>query len=426
MSDNSGFNGNRFLVDAKNSRQYAIPFVHGEPRMPFQVFAQDQRDAVFKPNEVIFAFDEKSEQEVARISDNKARVSVVAFQFKTDETGKPDRQEGLLQLLVNYDAQFAENQRGDSVVRFTLTPESIAELKENGFEAGLPKTFEMRADSSAGYEMVRLVEQLPFPPQHLMGAFIAHTNADAVPGSIPTVEPPKRQQEHRMDQPPRRRPSDDFNRVTPPVKAKHYNNADSTIDSLLKQFCHDLTEDAANGTLDPVVGRDQETDQALKVLTRRKQSSLCFTGDAGVGKSAMFSAVAQRIVDDPNLPESLKDARVLVLDLQAMNAGAQFRGQFEAKLKPLIDGLQEREGILHGRKIILAIDELHSQLTAGAAQGGTDSGNMMKPFLTGKGISVMGTTTDDEYKKHIEKDPALGSRFEKMALLPPNEKDTAA
>jgi ATP-dependent Clp protease ATP-binding subunit ClpC len=103
-----------------------------------------------------------------------------------------------------------------------------------------------------------------------------------------------------------------------------------------------------------------------------------------------------------------------------MNAGAMFRGQFEKELKPLIDGLQEREGLLNGRKVILAIDEIHSQLTSGAAMGGTDAGQMMKPFLTAKGISVMGTTTDDEYKKHIEKDGALASRFEKMRLDSPD------
>src|SRR5690606_8359220 len=124
--------------------------------------------------------------------------------------------------------------------------------------------------------------------------------------------------------------------------------------------------------------------------------------------------------------DSLRGARVLQLDLQAMNAGAKFRGQFEEKLKPLIDGLKEREGMLKGRKIILAIDEIHSQLTAGKAEGGSDAGNMMKPFLTSKGISVMGTTTAEEYRKHIEKDGALASRFEQKVLGEPDQESTLA
>src|SRR5690606_22833041 len=167
-----------------------------------------------------------------------------------------------------------------------------------------------------------------------------------------------------------------------PVAPEKMKVPDAAIEAVIRQYCEDLTDKALRGRLDPVVGRDEETKDSIKILSRRKQASLCFTGEAGVGKTAMFSGVAQYIANDQDVPDSLRGARVLSLDLQAMNAGAKYRGTFEERLKPLIDGLKEREGILKGRKIILAIDEIHSQLTAGKAEGGSDAGNMMKPFLT--------------------------------------------
>lgn len=418
MAGDSGFNGNRYLLDANDLRQYVVPFVHGQPRPNIQVVSGDARAASkFKPNETVFAFDEPQEQ-VFKRSGTGAVMETNLYQIDIKADGTPG---GLLYAPVTYDVAVEKSLSGGARLVYTLTVESFQDLQSRGFSAKVPAFLEKDLDDSMlSADVLDLTNILPFPPQHENGSFAARANADIIVPAQP-VTPPA-----RNNAPVVKRPTPSFNNrpAQQPVRPKSYRTPDSAIEAIIKQYCKDYTELAAEGKLDPVVGRGAETDQALKVLTRRKQSSLCFTGEAGVGKSAMFSAVAQRIVDDPNLPETLKGARILELDLQAMNAGAKFRGQFEEKLKPLIDGLQEREGMLKGRKIILAIDEIHSQLTAGKAEGGTDSGNMMKPFLTGKGISVMGTTTDTEYKQVIEKDGALASRFEKLALLPPNEADT--
>lgn len=416
MVGDSGFNGNRFLMDSSNSRQYVISFVHGRP-INIQIFAEDVREARIKPGETVFAFDEPQEQKFTRVG-NGAVMDTYIYQL----TLKHDGTRGIIYAPAVYEVSIESDKAGNNSVVYTLTADSSAALQKLGFDLNkLPAFFSKPVDEEmATMDAMTLMNFLPFPPHHTNGSFVAHANVDnsLVPSTpAPAVPAPR-------NSTPARRPVPEFNRVAQPLRPKTYGTPDAAIEAIIKQYCKDLTALAAEGSLDPVVGREAETDQALKVLTRRKQSSLCFTGEAGVGKSAMFAAVAQRLVDDPNLPESLKGARILELDLQAMNAGAKYRGTFEERLKPLIDGLQEREGILKGVKIILAIDEIHSQLTAGKAEGGTDSGNMMKPFLTRKGISVMGTTTDTEYKRVIEKDGALASRFEKLALLPPNEADT--
>lgn len=424
MANDNGFNGFLFLVDAKNSRQYAVQSVHGAISLPIRVFATDARENGFKPNEVIFAFDEGLDNEFKRTADG-GLLKTFAYQITTNASGEPVG--GLPYTPVSYKMTIESTAFGEKL-NYTLTPESAQALEDDGFVAGFPRTFSVGLGPTDTRD-VALLSALPFPPHHNDGAFLAHKSLDVPTQKIEVVPalPPR----PTAVQPPLKQlpaPKKDFNTSATVLEQKkvNYKVPDATIEALIKQYCKDLTALAAAGQLDPVIGRDKEADQALKVLTRRKQSSLCFTGDAGVGKTAMFSAVAQRIVDDETLPETLRGARVLELDLQAMNAGAKFRGQFEEKLKPLIDGLQEREGMLKGRKIIMAIDEIHAQLTAGKAEGGTDAGNMMKPFLTSRGISVMGTTTDEEYKKHIEKDGALGRRFEKQRVLPPNEEDTVA
>jgi len=425
MANESSFNGNRFLVDAKNSRQYALSFVHGKITLPIQVFATDERDNGFKPNEVIFAFDEGDENELVKTADGRILLTTLAYQIETNATAKVS---GLALAPIAYEMTHGKDATGAHVLRYQLTADSVQAMEASGFDPAFPSSFVVPLDANAAtLNLSALANVLPFPPHHDNGAYVAHAAVEQPQPQTVIAPQPFSKTEKRPDGTlPAKRPAEDFKRTAPPRARANYKVQDATIEALLKQYCKDYTALAANGHLDPVVGRKEETDQALKVLTRRKQSSLCFTGDAGVGKTAMFAAIAQRIVDDTMLPETLKGARVLELNLQAMNAGAKYRGQFEEKLQPLIDGLQEREGILNGRKIILAIDELHSQLTSGKAEGGTDSGNMMKSFLTARGISVMGTTTDDEYKKHIEKDPALSSRFEKMRLLPPNVEDTVA
>lgn len=444
--DNGNYHGMRYLVDAKNSRQYGVRYNHGTVTKPLHVFAEDARDEGFKPNETVFAFDDEVQ---ITIDNGKTKLSTVAYQITTDGSGQPRQ---LKELSVDFNVSFRQNAAGSFEIVYRLTPTSRDMMAERGFSASFPAEFSepldpndpgLKRDTINNTYTVdkKFLSSLSFPPHHNGGAHIARyhlqdaaeepsftpapTPAPQQPASNQNNNPRPQQNQQPQPQPqkPAQRPTADFNRppVAPPVK---YKISDSAIEAVIRQFCDDLSEKAARNQLDPVVGRDNETQAAIKVMSQRKQSSLCFTGDAGVGKTAMFSAVAQYIHDDQQVPDSMRGARVLQLDLQAMNAGAKYRGEFEAKLKPLIEGLKERQGYLNGRKVILAIDEIHSQLTSGKAEGGTDAGNMMKPFLTSKGISVMGATTDDEYKKHIEKDPALARRFEAMRLQEPQKDDT--
>ncbi len=418
MSDeNNAYNGYRFLLDAKNSRQYAVNYVQGRPVAPIRVFAQDTRDNGFNPRETIFALDD---EKTVALENRRIVLTTNLFQISTNENAEP---KNLRTLEVKYETMFGQNPDGNFTVQLSMTPETRDKLEMEGFEADYPVSFK---ESIAANDpiiqslqtgnvgaIINFIENLSFPPHHLGDAAIARLGVDQ--NAETTQAAPRRkdvlgpQLKDKKTAPA----NEDFNKTATPAR-RDYKVSDSQITALIKTYCEDLTELAQQGKLDPVVGRDQEVDQALKVLSRRKQSSLCFTGDAGVGKTAMFSALAQRMADEQ------QPVRIIQLDLQAMNAGAKFRGQFEEKLKPLIDGLKEREGVLKGQKVIIAIDEIHSQLTSGKAEGGTDAGNMMKPFFTSKGISVMGTTTGEEYRKHIEKDPALASRFEQLVLNEPS------
>lgn len=443
------YHGTRFLLDSKNSRQYGVRYDHGKPTKPIHVFAEDDREASFKPNETVFAFDDEAKVTSAN---GKARLSTVVYQIKTDATGAP---QNLKELSVDYDVVFRQNAAGAFSVVYKLSPVSRDLVAERGFEASFPQEFSeamdpndpgLKRDGVSNTITIdpRLLGNLSFPPQHSStNAHLAryHLEANGLDniGTLPTPAPDTRptqpapstpsanqNNDPQRPQPQPQKPAPDFNRTSsgrPPMLDKP-KISDQAIEAVIKQFCDDLSDKAARNRLDPVVGRNDETRDSIKILSRRKQASLCFTGEAGVGKTAMFSAIAQYIADDNEVPDSLRGARVLQLDLQAMNAGAKYRGEFEGKLKPLIEGLKEREGYLNGRKIILAIDEIHSQLTAGKAEGGTDAGNMMKPFLTSKGISVMGTTTLEEYRKHIEKDGALASRFEQKTLGEPDRDAT--
>ncbi len=395
---NEDFTGFRFLVDAKTNRQYALEFQDGAPTPPLHT----HNGAKLTPNETIVAFDDA--QTVTTFGD-RATITTDVYQI-TDESDATGAHYDIHIAAVTYKVVNAP----DGTLALELTPESKQNLMDEGFNSfKVPTRIEDVGTPVAG-EPGKF--HISLPPQHKNGIADAARKAHKQPSTRELVEVRKP-----------RRPRKEFDAAA----QRNFKISDSQIEQAFAKYCQDLTELARQGKLDPIVGRDQETDQALKVLTRRKQSSLCFTGEAGVGKSAMFSGIAQRIVaeaDTGKLPISLEGARVIQLDLQSMNAGARYRGDFEERIKPLIEGLAEREGTFKGQKIILAIDEIHSQLTAGKAEGGSDAANMMKPFLTAKGVSVMGTTTDKEYRKFIEKDPALSSRFEKMRLEQPDEDTT--
>ncbi len=186
----------------------------------------------------------------------------------------------------------------------------------------------------------------------------------------------------------------------------------------LKRYARDLTAAAAEGKVDPVIGRDEEIRRTIQVLSRRTKNNPVLIGEPGVGKTAIAEGLAQRIVKG-DVPESLKDKRLLALDMGALIAGAKYRGEFEERLKAVLSEVQAEGG-----RIILFIDELHTIVGAGKAEGAMDAGNLLKPALARGELHCVGATTLDEYRKHIEKDAALARRFQPVFVSEPTVEDT--
>ncbi len=186
----------------------------------------------------------------------------------------------------------------------------------------------------------------------------------------------------------------------------------------LKRYAADLVELARQGKVDPVIGRDTEIRRVIQVLSRRRKNNPVLIGEPGVGKTAIVEGLAHRIVQG-DVPQNLKDKRVMALDMGALVAGAKYRGEFEDRLKAVLREVQESEG-----RVILFIDELHTVVGAGAAEGAMDASNLLKPALARGELHCVGATTLDEYRKHIEKDPALERRFQPVMVQEPSVEDT--
>ncbi len=208
-----------------------------------------------------------------------------------------------------------------------------------------------------------------------------------------------------------------------PELARRLKVDDLTFETLVHKYCNDLTERARESRSDPIVGRDAEVDHILTILLHRGRSNVALLGGAGTGKTALFNAVAQKIVTG-DVPKLLKDARVLELDFALVGAGTDSRGEFEGRLIPFIRGAGERNETRQMPQIIICIDELHTIMRTCPASSASGVADLLKPYLTVGNLQMIGATTEVEYDEHIRRDLAMDRRFQKIVLKQPNVEET--
>ena len=219
---------------------------------------------------------------------------------------------------------------------------------------------------------------------------------------------------------PRRRHARSCCRCSQEVRGSHRVTSQNPEDQFqaLERYGQDLTARAREGKIDPVIGRDDEIRRVIQVLSRRTKNNPVLIGEPGVGKTAIVEGLARRIADG-DVPEGLKNKRLVALDIGSMLAGAKYRGEFEERLKAVLKEITDAAG-----EVITFVDELHTIVGAGAAEGAMDAGNMIKPMLARGELRMIGATTLDEYRKHVEKDPALERRFQQVYVAEPSVEDT--
>ena len=200
------------------------------------------------------------------------------------------------------------------------------------------------------------------------------------------------------------------------AQTRNEKTSGGTSTPTLDQYSRDLTAMAADGKLDPVVGRDREITRLIQILSRRTKNNPCLVGEPGVGKTAIVEGLAQQIVLGL-VPETMRGKRVVVLDMSGMVAGSKYRGEFEERIRKVIDEVRA------DREILLFIDELHTIIGAGGAEGALDASNILKPSLSRGEIQLIGATTLEEYRKYIEKDAALERRFQPVTVEEPSEEE---
>jgi ATP-dependent Clp protease ATP-binding subunit ClpB len=285
----------------------------------------------------------------------------------------------------------------------TLLGERAAEIQQQAAEhvARLPKITGAAQQPSAGAGYARLLDRAEDEMHKLEDEFVSTEHLLLALDVVPRDELLARLKEVRGSQ-----------RVTSQDPEGTY--------QALQKFGRDLTEAAESGKLDPVIGRDEEIRRVIQVLSRRTTNNPVLIGEPGVGKTAIVEGLAQRIVDG-DVPEGLKGKRVWQLDIGALLAGAKYRGEFEERLKAVLEEIKAAEG-----ELVVFIDELHTIVGAGAAEGAVDAANMLKPMLARGELRVVGATTLDEYRKHIEKDAALERRFQPIFVGEPSVADTIA